>query len=131
LQGVAKPGAIRLSEQAYWQVKGRLDVKVTDFGPTQLKNITEPGARCRSRCGLTLPPCARTQSGASPAPSLRWASTPTTVASIRPNTPAGHGRTTATCRLLLKVAVSPDGRAPTLAIVCETCGRHGRYNVES
>jgi adenylate cyclase len=42
LRGVAKPGAICLSEQAYWQVKGRLDLKVSDLGPTQLKNIAEP-----------------------------------------------------------------------------------------
>jgi TolB-like protein len=42
LQGVAKSGAICLSEQAYWQVKGRLDLKVTDLGNTQLKNIAEP-----------------------------------------------------------------------------------------
>ena len=42
LEGVAKPGAICLSEQAYWQVKGRLDLAVTDLGPTQLKNIAEP-----------------------------------------------------------------------------------------
>jgi adenylate cyclase len=42
LQGVAKPGAICLSEQSYWQVKGRLDLKVTDLGNTQLKNIAEP-----------------------------------------------------------------------------------------
>jgi len=42
LEGVAKPGAICLSEQAYWQVKGRLDLKVTDLGETQLKNIAEP-----------------------------------------------------------------------------------------
>jgi TolB-like protein/class 3 adenylate cyclase/Flp pilus assembly protein TadD len=42
LEGVANPGAICLSEQAYWQVKGRLDLKVTDLGPTQLKNIAEP-----------------------------------------------------------------------------------------
>jgi adenylate cyclase len=42
LEGVAKPGAICLSEQAYWQVKGRLDVKVTDLGATNLKNIAEP-----------------------------------------------------------------------------------------
>jgi adenylate cyclase len=41
LEGVAKPGAICLSEQAYWQVKGRLDLKVTDLGTTQLKNIAE------------------------------------------------------------------------------------------
>jgi TolB-like protein/class 3 adenylate cyclase len=42
LEGVAKPGAICLSEQAYWQVKGRLDLAVADLGPTQLKNIAEP-----------------------------------------------------------------------------------------
>jgi adenylate cyclase len=42
LEGVAKPGAICLSEQAYWQVKGRLDLKITDLGATQLKNIAEP-----------------------------------------------------------------------------------------
>src|SRR5271166_2801785 len=42
LESIAKPGAICLSEQAYWQVKGRLDLAVTDLGPTQLKNIAEP-----------------------------------------------------------------------------------------
>ena len=42
LEGVCEPGAICLSEQAYWQVKGRLDLAVTDLGPTQLKNIAEP-----------------------------------------------------------------------------------------
>jgi adenylate cyclase len=42
LEGVTKPGAICLSEQAYWQVKGRLDLKVTDLGATRLKNIAEP-----------------------------------------------------------------------------------------
>jgi adenylate cyclase len=42
LEGVAKPGAICLSEQAYWHVKSRLDLKVSDLGATQLKNIAEP-----------------------------------------------------------------------------------------
>jgi TolB-like protein/Flp pilus assembly protein TadD len=42
LEGVCEPGAICLSEHAYWQVKGRLDHAVTDLGPTQLKNIAEP-----------------------------------------------------------------------------------------
>jgi class 3 adenylate cyclase len=42
LEGVAKPGGICLSEQAYWQVKGRLDLKVNDLGVMQLKNIAEP-----------------------------------------------------------------------------------------
>jgi adenylate cyclase len=42
LESIAKPSAICLSEQAYWQVKGRLDLAVTDLGPIQLKNIAEP-----------------------------------------------------------------------------------------
>ena len=42
LQGVAKPGGICISDDAYRQVKGRLDLKVSDLGPTQLKNIAEP-----------------------------------------------------------------------------------------
>jgi TolB-like protein/class 3 adenylate cyclase len=42
IEGVAKPGAICLSEDAYRQVKGRLDLAAIDFGPTQLKNIAEP-----------------------------------------------------------------------------------------
>ena len=42
LEGIAKPGAICLSEDAYRQVSGRLDMAVTDLGPTQLKNIDEP-----------------------------------------------------------------------------------------
>ena len=42
LEGVARPGAICLSEDAYRQVKGRLDLAVTDLGATQLKNIAEP-----------------------------------------------------------------------------------------
>jgi adenylate cyclase len=42
LEGVAKPGAICLSEDAYRQVKSRLDLAVSDLGATQLKNIAEP-----------------------------------------------------------------------------------------
>ena len=42
LEGIAAPGAICLSEDAYRQVSGRLDMAVTDLGPTQLKNIERP-----------------------------------------------------------------------------------------
>ena len=42
LEGICEPGAICLSEDAYRQVKGRLDLAVSDLGPTQLKNIAEP-----------------------------------------------------------------------------------------
>jgi len=42
LEGLAKPGTICLSEQAYWQVKARLDLAVSDLGNQSLKNIAEP-----------------------------------------------------------------------------------------
>jgi adenylate cyclase len=42
LEGIAKPGAICLSEDAYRQVKGRLDFAVSDLGEQSLKNIADP-----------------------------------------------------------------------------------------
>ena len=42
LEGIAKPGAICLSEDAYRQVQQRLDLKVTDLGVKPLKNIAQP-----------------------------------------------------------------------------------------
>jgi TolB-like protein/class 3 adenylate cyclase/Tfp pilus assembly protein PilF len=42
LEGVCEPSAICLSEDAYRQVKSRLDLKVSDLGPMLLKNIAEP-----------------------------------------------------------------------------------------
>src|SRR5262245_45858924 len=42
LEGVAQPGAICLSVDAYRQVKSRLDLAINDLGETKLKNIAEP-----------------------------------------------------------------------------------------
>ncbi len=42
LESIAKPRAICLSEDAYRQVKGRLEIEARDLGPTRLKNIAEP-----------------------------------------------------------------------------------------
>jgi adenylate cyclase len=42
LESICERGAICLSEDAYRQVSGRLDMAVTDVGPTQLKNIERP-----------------------------------------------------------------------------------------
>ncbi|WP_025659558.1 adenylate/guanylate cyclase domain-containing protein [Rhizobium sp. IBUN] len=42
LEGIAAPCAICLSEDAYRQVKARLDLSVSDLGVMQLKNIAEP-----------------------------------------------------------------------------------------
>jgi adenylate cyclase len=42
LEGIAAPGSICLSEDAYRQVSGRLETEVNDLGPTRLKNIERP-----------------------------------------------------------------------------------------
>ena len=42
LEGIALPGSICLSEDAYRQVKSRLDIAVSDLGATSLKNIVDP-----------------------------------------------------------------------------------------
>jgi adenylate cyclase len=42
LEGIAKPGAICLSEDAYRQVKSRLDLPIADLGQKRLKNIVDP-----------------------------------------------------------------------------------------
>jgi TolB-like protein len=42
IEGMAEPGGICLSEDAYRQVKARLDLGVADLGETQLKNIADP-----------------------------------------------------------------------------------------
>ncbi len=41
LERVAQPGAICLSEDAYRQVRSRLDLEVDDLGETKLKNVAE------------------------------------------------------------------------------------------
>jgi adenylate cyclase len=42
LEGVAEPGGICLSEDAYRQIKGKLRVDAIDTGEQQLKNIAQP-----------------------------------------------------------------------------------------
>ena len=42
LEGVAPPDGICLSEDAWRQVKGRIDLAAQGLGPVQLKNIAEP-----------------------------------------------------------------------------------------
>ena len=55
LEGIAKPGAVCLSEDAYRQVKSRLDVAVNDLGSTQLKNIAEPVRVYSLQIGVAAP----------------------------------------------------------------------------
>ena len=44
LEGICEPGQICLSEDAYRQVKSRVELQVADLGPQNLKNIAEAPA---------------------------------------------------------------------------------------
>jgi len=67
LEGIAKPGAICLSEDAYRQVSGRLDMEVIDLGPAQLKNIERPIRAYSLQVGVPV----RAKSAAPPQPKRR------------------------------------------------------------
>jgi adenylate cyclase len=56
LESVAKPGGICLSEDAYRQVRSRIEFNVADMGKQCLKNITEPIHAYAIELGLGVPP---------------------------------------------------------------------------
>jgi adenylate cyclase len=69
LEGIAAPGSICLSEDAYRQVSGRLETEVTDLGPTQLKNIERPIRVFSVQVGVSAQP--KPAAEAKPAPKKR------------------------------------------------------------
>jgi adenylate cyclase len=80
LEGIAAPGAICLSEDAYRQVSGRLDMAVTDLGQTELKNI-ERSIRVYS-LQVGIPAQAKPVTEAKPAESKKRASLLPLIAGI-------------------------------------------------
>src|ERR1700730_1244378 len=42
LEGIAEPGGVCLSDDAYRQVRGKVEIACDDLGPQTLKNIAEP-----------------------------------------------------------------------------------------
>jgi adenylate cyclase len=79
LEGICEPGGICLSEDAYRQVKSRLELQVADLGPQSLKNITEPVRAYLLRQGAPA-----TQKAAQPATRTRgvWARWPALAAAL-------------------------------------------------
>src|SRR4051794_9626707 len=42
LEGIAEPGGVCISDDAYRQIRGKVDITCEDMGPHSLKNIAEP-----------------------------------------------------------------------------------------
>src|SRR5499426_3757190 len=70
LERVAQPGAICLSEDAYRQVKSRLEVAISDLGEARLKNIAEPMHIYSLQVGSAAAPKATAPRAAAPGLSL-------------------------------------------------------------
>lgn len=70
LEGMAEPGAICLSEDAYRQVKSRLDLKINDLGEIKLKNIIEPVRVYSLQVGISAPTRPAAAAPESPSPGL-------------------------------------------------------------
>jgi adenylate cyclase len=75
LEGIAAPGAICLSEDAYRQVKGRLDLAVTDLGPIVPEGASRVPAHLDIRSWPTMRPTQSVFFSPSGTPALRSPST--------------------------------------------------------
>jgi adenylate cyclase len=51
LEGIAEPGGVCISDDAYRQVRGKVEIACDDLGPQNLKNIVEPMRAWRVDCG--------------------------------------------------------------------------------
>ena len=126
LEAVAAPSAICLSEDAYRQVSGRLDMEVTDLGPTKLKNIErsiriyslQVGVPAQAKPMTALGPAApKTHSSLGRSPRASWpcssswraghrgSSEPISLPLSRPKRPR---RLLRTQRRLLKPSIYPS-----------------------
>jgi len=61
LEGIAEPGGVCISDDAYRQIRGKLDIAFEDMGPQNLKNITEPMRAWRVRSGPSSSPAMPTK----------------------------------------------------------------------
>src|SRR5882672_9570200 len=51
LEGISEPGGVCISDDAYRQVRGKVEIACDDMGPQPLKNIAEPVRAWRVRLG--------------------------------------------------------------------------------
>jgi TolB-like protein/class 3 adenylate cyclase len=70
LEGIAEPGGVCISNDAYRQVRGKVEVVCDDMGPQLLKNIAEPMQAWRVRLGGQGSAKVRPGSSAGQAPGL-------------------------------------------------------------
>jgi TolB-like protein/class 3 adenylate cyclase len=82
LQGLAEPGGLCISDDAYRQVRGKIELTCDDLGPQQLKNIAEPVRVWRVSFGDGN---RFTREGAAQIPSLLLSEQPTLPLPAKPS----------------------------------------------
>jgi adenylate cyclase len=80
LEGIAEPGGACISDDAYRQVRGKVDILFDDIGEQNLKNIVEPMRAWRIRpVGKVAPEIGTDPSPRSPSPVLALPDKPSIV----------------------------------------------------
>ena len=62
LEGIAEPGGICISDDAYRQIRGKIDIAFEDIGKQALKNIAEPMPAWKARVSGEAAPPVRSDS---------------------------------------------------------------------
>jgi adenylate cyclase len=65
LEGISEPGGVCMSDDAYRQVRGKVEIACDDMGPQPLKNIAEPMRAWRVRLTGQTPSAVKSDSAVS------------------------------------------------------------------
>jgi adenylate cyclase len=76
LEGIAEPGGVCISDDAYRQIRGKVEIGWDDLGPQTLKNIAEPMRAWRVQLGGQAVTKAQPASSAGGAPALAFPDKP-------------------------------------------------------
>jgi adenylate cyclase len=79
LEGIAEPGGVCMSDDAYRQVRGKVEIACDDMGPQLLKNIAEPLRAWRVRLTGQTPSAGQSGSAVSQAQGLPLPDKPSIV----------------------------------------------------
>jgi adenylate cyclase len=117
LEGICEPGQVCLSEDAYRQVKSRLELQVADLGPQNLKNIAEPVRAYLLRHGAPAPQKPPQVAAKTPGVWARWPALAAVLALVRLATGAFAWRAGVAPRFMAASVDDKLANAPRLSIV--------------
>ena len=76
VEGISEPGGVCMSDDAYRQVRGKVEIACDDMGPQPLKNIAQPMRVWRVRLGGQIASMVQPGSPAGQAPALALSDKP-------------------------------------------------------